>query len=86
MHHSKLFKRYVIDTSVLVTSPEIFFELRSGVILIPIEVIEEIDNLKTRQDKVGETSSPVSDWTMVLSSRLLQVLALRGYLPDSKTL
>lgn len=60
MHHSKLPVRYVVDTSVLVTSPEIFFELRSGIILIPIEVIEEIDQLKTRQDKVGGAARKVN--------------------------
>lgn len=60
MHHSKLLVRYVVDTSVLVTSPEIFFELRSGIILIPIEVIEEIDHLKTRQDKVGGAARRVN--------------------------
>ncbi len=60
MNHSKLFTRYVIDTSVLVTSPEIFFELRSGILLIPIEVIEELDNLKTRQDKTGAAARRVN--------------------------
>ena len=46
-------KNYVIDTSVCLTDADVLFKFDNNDIFIPLKVLEEIDNHKTRQDSVG---------------------------------
>jgi PhoH-like ATPase len=46
-------KIYVLDTSVLLTDHNCLFHYKSNDVVIPLKVLEEIDNHKKRQDGVG---------------------------------
>ena len=46
-------KTVVLDTSVLVADPDSLEGFADADIVLPLTVIEELDNLKTRQDEVG---------------------------------
>jgi len=46
-------KSYVLDTSVCLTDADSIYNYANNDILIPIKVLEEIDNHKKRQDNVG---------------------------------
>jgi PhoH-like ATPase len=46
-------KIYVLDTSVLLTDPNSIYSYGSNDVVIPFEVLEEVDNHKKRQDIVG---------------------------------
>ena len=46
-------KTYVFDTSVCLTDSECIYNYGNNDILIPLKVLEEIDNHKKRQDSVG---------------------------------
>jgi PhoH-like ATPase len=48
-------KNFVIDTSVLIHQKEAVHSFDGSNLYIPIEVLEEIDNLKTRMDNVGSS-------------------------------
>jgi PhoH-like ATPase len=46
----------VVDTSVLVTDPESMFSYPGCDVVIPLTVLEELDDLKTRPDEVGRAA------------------------------
>tara|TARA_R110002020_G_scaffold159284_2_gene342988 strand:+ start:938 stop:2293 length:1356 start_codon:yes stop_codon:yes gene_type:complete len=46
-------KTYVLDTSVCLTDSDCIYNYGNNDILIPLKVLEEIDNHKKRQDSVG---------------------------------
>mgnify|MGYP003113779673 CR=1 FL=1 len=46
-------KTYIMDTSVLLTNHDSIFSFGNNDIVIPLKVLEEIDNHKKRQDGVG---------------------------------
>lgn len=48
-------KTYVIDTSVLIDEPDIFYKLGESEIVVPIAVIRELDGLK--KSEVAATAS-----------------------------
>ncbi len=43
-------KTYVLDTSVLINDPDVFYKLGDNQIIIPTAVIKEIDGLKRNPD------------------------------------
>lgn len=49
----KINQTLVLDTSSILNQPAIFTILSSTRFIIPIEVLEELDNAKTKQDAVG---------------------------------
>tara|TARA_R110000851_G_scaffold5040_7_gene21053 strand:- start:1332 stop:2645 length:1314 start_codon:yes stop_codon:yes gene_type:complete len=49
-------KIYVIDTSVYLTDSESIYHFGNNDIVIPLKVLEEIDNHKKRQDSVGSNA------------------------------
>jgi PhoH-like ATPase len=53
-------KLYVLDTNVLLHNPEALFAFEDNEIVIPLSVIEEIDNQKRRQDEIGRNARMVS--------------------------
>ena len=46
-------RTYLLDTSVLLTDCNSIFSFGRNDIIIPLKVLEEIDNHKKRQDSVG---------------------------------
>jgi PhoH-like ATPase len=46
-------KTYVLDTNVFLTNSNSIFEYNSNDIIVPLKVLDEIDNHKKRQDGVG---------------------------------
>ncbi len=71
-------KTYVLDTNVLLSDPGSLFSFDEHNVIIPIAVLEELDNHKTRQDEVGQNARSVS--------RSLDELRLQGSLLDGITL
>ncbi len=69
---------YVLDTNVLLHDPRAIFSFRGSNIILPIAVIEEIDNVKKRQDEVGGNARQVS--------RYLDKLRKSGGLSEGITL
>jgi len=53
-------KTYVLDTNVLLHDPRALFVFEENLVVIPLAVIEEIDNQKKRQDEIGRNARAVS--------------------------
>ena len=53
-------KTYVLDTNVLLSDPDSIHGFEDNDLLIPILVLEELDNHKTRNDDVGRNARQVS--------------------------
>ncbi|MHC1743832.1 MAG: PhoH family protein [Syntrophobacteraceae bacterium] len=53
-------KTYVVDTNVLLHNPEALFAFQENDVVIPLTVIEEMDNQKRRQDEIGRNARMVS--------------------------
>ena len=53
-------KTYVLDTNVLLHDPTALYAFEDNDIVIPMMVIEEIDDLKRRKDEVGRNARVVS--------------------------
>lgn len=49
-------KTYVLDTNVLLHDPRALFVFEEHCVVIPMAVIEEIDNQKRRQDEIGRNA------------------------------
>lgn len=52
-------KTYVLDTSVCLTESSCLYKFEDNNIVIPLKVLEEIDNHKKRQDTVGLTARKI---------------------------
>jgi PhoH-like ATPase len=55
-----MIKTFVLDTNVLVHNPQALFDFEDNRVVIPISVIEELDNLKKLQDERGRSARQVS--------------------------
>lgn len=55
-------KNLLLDTSVLVSNPEIFNKLSDHNLFLTIEVLEELDKLKTYKDEVGKNARWVNKY------------------------
>lgn len=53
-------KTYVLDTNVLLHNPEALLAFEDNNVVIPLAVIEEIDNQKKRQDEIGRNARVIS--------------------------
>jgi len=53
-------KTYVLDTNVLLHDPKSLFAFPENNVVIPLAVVEEIDNQKKRQDEIGRNARSVS--------------------------
>jgi PhoH-like ATPase len=67
-------KSFVIDTNVLIHYPEAIMSFRENEIIIPLEVLEELDNLKTYPDQRGKSARE--------AIRFLDSVAKKGNLND----
>lgn len=61
-------KTYVLDTNVLLHDPNALFAFRKNDVVIPLAVIEEVDNQKRRQDEIGRNARMVSRYLDELRS------------------
>ncbi|NTV42549.1 MAG: PhoH family protein, partial [Syntrophobacteraceae bacterium] len=77
-------KTYVLDTNVLLYNPSSLFAFDDNDIVIPLAVIEEIDNQKKRQDEIGRNARVVSQELDAL--RALNRLSAGVQLPSGGTL
>jgi PhoH-like ATPase len=73
-----MLKTYVLDTNVLLHDPEALFAFKENEVVIPIAVVEEIDNQKRRQDEIGRNAREVS--------RRLDELRVHGRLSEGVVL
>ena len=53
-------KNYIIDTNVLLHDPQSLLSFEDNHVLIPIEVIEEIDRFKRESTELGQNARTVS--------------------------
>jgi len=67
-------KVFVIDTNVLIHNPESILSFRDNEIVIPLQVLEELDNLKTYADQRAKTARD--------AIRFLDSVSRRGDLHD----
>ncbi|HOE91552.1 MAG TPA: PIN domain-containing protein, partial [Candidatus Cloacimonadota bacterium] len=67
-------KIFVLDTNVLIHNPESMFNFDNNVVVIPIVVIEEIDNFKKGLDEKGRNARQIG--------RNLDKIRLDGSLKD----
>ncbi|MDD2651314.1 MAG: PIN domain-containing protein, partial [Candidatus Cloacimonetes bacterium] len=67
-------KIFVLDTNVLIHNPESMFNFENNVVVIPIVVIEEIDNFKKGLDEKGRNARQIG--------RNLDKLRMDGSLKD----
>jgi PhoH-like ATPase len=71
-------KNYVLDTNVLLHDPSAILSFKENNVLIPIEVIEEIDRFKRETSERGQSARAVS--------RMLDGLRPQGSLSDGVSL
>lgn len=55
-----MLKTFVLDTNVLLHNPQALFAFEDNRLVIPLAVIEEIDDQKKRSDEVGRNAREVS--------------------------
>ena len=53
-------KIYVVDTNVLLHDPQAIFAFKDNHLILPLAVIEELDDQKSRQDEIGRNARTVS--------------------------
>src|ERR1700759_3174571 len=53
-------KNYILDTNVLLHDPNSLLNFADNSVLIPIEVIEEIDRFKRESSELGQNARTVS--------------------------
>ncbi len=71
-------KNYILDTNVLLHDPQSLFSFKDNNVLIPIEVIEEVDRFKRESSELGQNARAVS--------RTLDSLRAQGHLNEGVTL
>lgn len=71
-------KHYVLDTNVLLHDPNSLLSFEENHVLIPIEVIEEIDRFKREASELGQNARAVS--------RMLDALRAQGRLSEGVSL
>jgi PhoH-like ATPase len=72
--HERKYKTFVIDTNVLIHYPEAVMSFRDNEIVIPLEVLEELDDLKAYPDQRGKSARE--------AIRFLDSIARKGNLND----
>src|SRR5690349_23182161 len=55
-----LVKNYILDTNVLLHDPDSLLSFEENNVLLPIEVIEEIDRFKRESTELGQNARAVS--------------------------
>src|SRR2546429_880572 len=57
---SRVKKNYILDTNVLLHDPNSLLSFEENLVLLPIEVIEEIDRFKRESTELGQNARTVS--------------------------
>ena len=70
-------KNYILDTNVLLHDPNSILNFKDNNVLIPIEVIEEVDHFKRESSELGQNARSVS--------RALDALRAKGRLSEGIT-
>src|SRR5437016_14612515 len=52
-------KRFVLDTNVLLHAPEALTKFAGNEVVIPIDVLEELDKFKSQNDELGRNAREV---------------------------
>ena len=71
-------KNYILDTNVLLHDPNSLLNFKDNHVLVPIEVIEEIDRFKRESSELGQSARTVS--------RMLDGLRKQGSLSEGVAL
>ena len=71
-------KNYILDTNVLLHDPNSLLNFEDNSVIIPIEVVEEIDRFKRESTELGQNARTVS--------RMLDALRSQGHLSDGVNL
>ena len=53
-------KNYILDTNVLLHDPQAIFKFSDNTVILPLTVIEEIDNFKKDQSETGRNARQIS--------------------------
>lgn len=53
-------KTFIVDTNVLIADPNSIYSFDEHDVIIPLAVLEELDNQKSRQDEVGKNARLIS--------------------------
>ncbi|MFM8904762.1 MAG: PIN domain-containing protein, partial [Verrucomicrobiota bacterium] len=53
-------KTYVLDTNVLIHDPDSLFKFDEHTVAIPVEVLSELDRLKTQPGQLGASARKVN--------------------------
>src|SRR5437868_11035996 len=69
-----LVKNYILDTNVLLHDPNSLLSFEDNSVIVPIEVIEEIDRFKRESSELGQNARTVS--------RMLDSFRLEGSLSE----
>src|SRR5437867_3144617 len=77
-NHSRVKKNYILDTNVLLHDPNSLLSFQDNNVLVPIEVIEEIDHCKRESSELGQSARTVS--------RMLDGLRAQGSLSEGVAL
>lgn len=86
---------FVLDTNVLLTDPESIFKLTPEQLIIPLVVLVELDNIKTRSDQAGKNARIVNrlldevrkegsleQGIILKTGTLLKVVSTKDQLPE----
>ena len=71
-------KTYVLDTNVILDDPLSIFKFKNNLVIIPIQVIEEVDKFKKNMDQIGRNARYFSN--------LMDELRKQGNLADGVTI
>ena len=52
-------KHFVLDTNVLLHNPDALFMFKTNEVVIPFDVVEELDKFKTSNDDLGRNARAV---------------------------
>src|SRR5688500_20171413 len=77
-NQSKEVKNYILDTNVLLHDPNSLLNFEDNSVIIPIEVLEEIDRFKRESSELGQNARTVS--------RMLDGFRAQGQLSDGGNL
>src|SRR5687767_2382513 len=77
-NQSKEVKNYILDTNVLLHDPNSLLNFEDNSVIIPIEVLEEIDRFKRESTELGQNARTVS--------RMLDSFRAQGHLSDGVNL
>src|SRR3954463_12166723 len=77
-NQSKEVKNYILDTNVLLHDPNSLLNFEDNSVIIPIEVLEEIDRFKRESTELGQNARTVS--------RMLDGFRAQGRLSDGVNL